>query len=84
MPIWSDGLLARRPGSSLCHPLRRAESPSLQMGIDELTGLPTYDALPLAVKEPAAAVFFDVDALRRVTNEQGHLASDDVLKKIAE
>ena len=50
---------------------------------DALTGLPTYDALALAIKEPAAAVFFDVDALRRVTNEQGHLASDDVLKKIA-
>lgn len=51
--------------------------------LDALTGLATYDALARAVREPSVAAFFDVDALRRVTDEQGHLASDAVLRKIA-
>jgi|GEM_PF-6970656 len=50
--------------------------------LDALTGLPTHEALLDAIDAPTTAVFLDIDALRIVTYEHGHLTSDDVLTRL--
>ena len=50
--------------------------------VDELTGVPTFKALPAALEargDSVAAVFLDIDALRRVNYDHGHLVADEVL-----
>ena len=49
------------------------------MELDRLTGLPTFAGLRSALREPAAAIFLDIDGLRLVNHDFGHLAGDDVL-----
>jgi len=50
--------------------------------LDALTGLPTHEALLDAIDAPTVAVFFDIDAFRIVTDEHGHLTSDDILARL--
>jgi diguanylate cyclase (GGDEF)-like protein len=50
--------------------------------VDALTGLRTFHALPSALKEPVAAIFFDVDGLRYVNYRCDHLAGDEVLRQL--
>ena len=45
--------------------------------IDELTGLPTFAALPSALD--AVAMLLDIDGFRYVNDEHGHLVGDEVL-----
>lgn len=50
--------------------------------IDPLTGLRTPRALPSALDETMAAILLDIDGLRFVNDELGHLAGDDVLRRL--
>jgi GGDEF domain-containing protein len=54
----------------------------MELETDQLTGLPTFAGLRPALGEPAAAIFLDVDGLRFVNHQSGHLAGDDVLAAI--
>ncbi|MFL6247922.1 MAG: GGDEF domain-containing protein [Thermoanaerobaculia bacterium] len=50
--------------------------------IDALTGLPSLSGLSSALDETMAAVLLDIDGLRFVNHERGHVAGDDVLRRL--
>src|SRR5687768_15941445 len=50
--------------------------------IDPLTDLRTGRALPYSLDETMAAILLDIDGLRFVNDELGHLTGDDVLRRL--
>ncbi len=91
---FATALLSGRATYRQCPPYqeRRAEEARLQAAVDELTGLATYRVLQdrLAqeiarsdrTQEPFGLVFLDLDKFKRVNDEFGHEAGNQVLAAV--